>query len=154
MAHRDAQVFRVLSEKERRVVCVFCNTICTFKSANRHKSNCPQYKKRVVAVKAAFKKHKKLKRLQVQLSTDTKEVPRKANERRKSFMNVGRFMEESDIAEGNLFGTLKLITSVFTRRLGHVPHLVLNTISFLPIAYVNEWNNPSVIVVNSDDEEL
>jgi hypothetical protein len=154
MAHRDAKVFQIVSENERRVRCIFCGWLISFKSANRHRSNCHQYKKYVARMADVIKKINRLKRLKVQLSTATKEIPRKQGERRKSFKNMGRFIEESTIAENELYGTLNLVQTIFDLRVGDVPHLVVQTMSFLPITYVDDRNMQGIIVVDDEIEEL
>lgn len=141
MAHRNRTIF-VSSARSRKVVCIFCNTLCDFASAARHENKCFQVK-RFKALKIPEEKEelrrKKLQRLLKLLKTDTEETPC-LDGQRSCVKNSGRYVNPYHVVEGKSLELRLTVLSVFRQhfrqRCLYVPEVEGFVLSFLPGAYI------------------
>jgi hypothetical protein len=154
MAHKNEQLFVVLSVRYKKVCCKFCNTICAFSSAAKHQYTCRQYIRYLTKIRKDAVTQKRLERLNRELDIDTN-VP-SFPEGTRPAKKVGRYgMTQSDIAESDRVGVNNLILSIFERTMKDLPELIKYVMSFLPISYVHGavGENESVEEVEEIDQD-
>jgi len=144
MAYRDSRLF-IASTRLSKAVCRFCETVCSFKSAARHRRNCCRFvwfleeedenKKEEERKRQA----QRLRRLLRKLETSTNVSPRRPGEKRRCVKNTGRYIDPSLITEGRPVELRLTLLSVFRQRFGrrcvHLPEEEQCVLSFLPSWY-------------------
>lgn len=145
MAHKDKTLFQAIPNIEY-VLCIFCKSICGWKSASRHREKCRQFARFKKDIQSKNKAAKRFQRLQRQLTIDTNEnskntVTVEVKKKRACVINAGRYVDPFEIVEGSKFHVKATIQAVFRQRLmnlpSYVPHVEENIMSFFPSSYSN-----------------